>query len=317
MTKSPKHNRADISCIMPTFRRPEGLKIALDSLLAQTAQDKITEIIIADNDPKASAKTYVQAQAKTAKTKIVYLHVPSPGVSNARNAALDIAKGRYIAWLDDDQDASPHWIADLYDTAVRHKAGLVFSPTIARIPGQSPYNDYFERFFERKGPGITDGVIDHFYGCGNSLMDRELCDIPSPAFDPIANETGGEDDLLFSHIMKNGAIVAWRESATCYEDIRPHRATPQYVITRSFAFGQGPSELAADHKNVLGVAKWMLVGLAQMCVYYPLALIARMLKHKSYIKLIAKASSGAGKLFWFGGFKPKLYGQAVVANKAF
>lgn len=315
---SPEHNFIDkVSCIMPTFRRPEGLKIALDSLLAQSAQDQICEIIIADNDPKGSAKAYVSAAAKAAKTKIIYLHVTAPGVSNARNGALGVAKGRYIAWLDDDQDASVNWLEDLLDTARRTQAGLIFSPTIARIPGQSRYNAYYERFFERKGPGIKDGVIDHFYGCGNSLMDRAVCDIPNPAFDPKANETGGEDDMLFSHIMHKGAKAAWRESAICWEDIRPHRASIAYVKTRSFAFGQGPTEIAADDHNAFGVARWMVVGAAQVLIYFPIALFMRLIGHRSYIKYIAKAWSGLGKVFWFGRFKPKLYGQAVVANKTF
>ncbi|MEE9346584.1 MAG: glycosyltransferase [Robiginitomaculum sp.] len=311
-------NKTDlISVVMPTFRRPEGLKIALDSLLAQSDCGLPVEIIIADNDPAGSARAYVEAQAKTASLPIHYLHVAEPGVSNARNGALAKASGRYIAWLDDDQDASKGWLKYYLETARKYKAAMVFSPTYARIADADKYTGYYETFFSRKGPGIDEGIIEEFYGCGNSFMDLSLCELPSPVFDPKANETGGEDDLLFSFIVAQGVTMAWREAAICHEDIRPHRATPSYIKKRSFAFGQGPSEAAHDNGNYLGVIKWMLVGTAQMLGYFPLLLLSKITGSPRYISHLSKLWQGAGKICWFGAFKPKLYGQAVTANKAF
>lgn len=306
-----------ISIIMPTFRRPEGLKVALESLYRQLPGPVPVEIIIADNDPDGSARPYVEAEIAKQIADMHYLHVSSPGVSNARNAAIKLAKGRYIAWLDDDQEAGDSWLADYYEACNDLGAGLVFSPTEARIPNVTIYENYLERFFERAGPGIERGLIDEFYGCGNSFMDRALCELPSPVFDPAANETGGEDDLLFTHIQNRGAKIAWVQSAHCYEDIRPHRATPDYIRKRSFAFGQAPSEIAYEAGKPLGVIKWMLIGVLQFAVYSPLALFAKLTGRARFIHYMSKASQGAGKILWFGDFKPKLYGQAVLANKAF
>jgi len=127
-----------ISVIMPTFRRPDGLKIALESLLAQSPCDLPVEIIVADNDPKGSARDYVKAVAEKNSASVHYLHVPAPGVSNARNAALTVAKGRYIAWLDDDQEA--HLCVDTkrrsprrYSPSSRH-AGIHQNPQLCLWP---------------------------------------------------------------------------------------------------------------------------------------------------------------------------------------
>jgi succinoglycan biosynthesis protein ExoM len=324
MSNHNETNPNTVSVILPTFRRADGLQTALESLLAQNVSGYEVEIIIADNDPDASARDYVSSVIPNAKMVIHYIHVPNPGVSNARNAALEKASGRYLAFLDDDQEAGENWLMTLLGCAQTYKAGLCFVPTLARIPGSSLYHDYLYRFFSRFGPdGKTDvsapyeGVIDDFFGCGNSLLDTHLCALPTPPFSTDMNETGGEDDLLFSELQNQGIHIAWSNKTCAYEDIRPHRATAEYVKVRSFAFGQGPSQLAAQAHKPLHVLKWMMVGAVQYLLYRPLSLILRITKRPSYIRYVAKAYEGAGKFLWFGGFTPKLYGAAVVENKAF
>jgi len=308
-----------VSIIVPTFRRPEGLQIALNSLMRQNAGDLELEIIVADNDPKGSAKSFVTKFAKTATIKTHYLHVPEPGVSNARNGALAAAKGRYLAFLDDDQEAGEDWLNTLVGISKKYKSALSFVPTLARIPGQSKYDAYLTDFFSRHGPKLKEGKIKEFFGCGNSLLDTHLCTLPNPAFDVELNETGGEDDLLFSELQNQGIDIAWSRNAVCYEDIRPHRATPDYIKIRSFAFGQGPVQMAyeAQPTNWFGVIKWMLVGFVQFTVFTPMSWITKLMGHPSYIHYLSRAAQGKGKILWFGNHRPKLYGAAVVENKAF
>lgn len=314
-----------ISVIVPTFRRPDGLSIALNSLQGQSAAGLDIEIIVADNDPEGSAHDYVTQFAETSTHRVKYLHVPTPGVSNARNAALDLAQGRYLAFLDDDQDAGENWLETLFSISVNYNAALSFVPTIARIPTRSKYEPYFESFFSRFGPSLEEGIIPEFFGCGNSLLDRGLCTLPTPVFSPELNETGGEDDFLFSHLQDQGIKIAWSRAALAYEDIRPHRASPEYIKVRSFAFGQGPVQMCIEQKphgkysvkKVAAILRWMCIGAMQWGVFFPMALITKLCGHASYIRFRAKASEGLGKVFWFGRFKPKLYGAAVVENKAF
>lgn len=313
MAKSIKDG---VSIIVPTFRRPDGLKTALNSLMEQSANGLAMEIIVADNDPKGSARNYVEKFAKTAQIKTHYLHVPEPGVSNARNAALKAAKGRYLAFLDDDQDAGENWLETLLELAIRYDAGLCFVPTHARIPGQSRYDTYLVDFFSRFGPDLEEGIVDDFFGCGNSLLDTHVCRLPSPPFSLEMNETGGEDDLLFSEIQSQGVRFAWSNKAIAYEDIRPHRATPEYIKIRSFANGQGPSQASADAGSKIGIVKWMAVGVMQYMMYKPLAVLTKLLGRPSYIHYLAKSAEAAGKVMWFDGFTPKLYGagQKIIGS---
>ncbi len=312
---SNKNINNGISIIVPTFRRPEGIKRVLESLENQSGSGLEIEIIIADNDPDGGARDFVETYAKKSKQNIIYLHVPAPGVSNARNAALAKARGRYLAFLDDDEEADPDWLCALLQAARKYRAGVCFGRVEARLARPSVSDTYFIQIFSRQGEGLAEGPIDEIFGCGNSLIDTKMCRLPKPPFDLNMNETGGEDDVLFAHIRDQGVPIVWAKQAICYEHVPPDRASPAYVKKRSFSFGQTPSQICADDKNYAGVVKWMFIGCLQYAWHKPCAVITRLVRHPAYIKHLAKACEGAGKVFWFSALTPKLYGAAVVENK--
>jgi hypothetical protein len=101
------------------------------------------------------------------------------------------------------------------------------------------HRDYLERFFSREGPAEA-GVIDHYYGCGDSLLRRAALPDPVAPFAVERNHIGGEDDMLFGHMQANGARFAWEPAAWVWEDPVPDRLSLDYTIRRAFAYGQGP-----------------------------------------------------------------------------
>ena len=77
----PHNWNEGVSIVIPTYKRPHGIKNALESLVGQQAGQRAVEIVVADNDPNASAKDFVTTFAKTSDIEIIYKHVPDPGVS--------------------------------------------------------------------------------------------------------------------------------------------------------------------------------------------------------------------------------------------
>ncbi len=314
----PHNWNEGVSIVIPTYKRPDGIKDALESLIGQQAGQRAVEIVVADNDPKASAKDFVTTFAKTSDIEIIYKHVPDPGVSNARNGALSVARGRYIAFLDDDMKALPGWLDELVNASVKYKAGITFGPAIAVMPNRDdPLNPYMKPFFSRIADA-PEGYITKCLGTGGCLLDLSLCDMPSPAFNPIHNETGGEDDALFHHLTDKGAKVAWAIKAESYEIVPASRATPQYMWKRNFAFGQGPSQEQADKglAGALGVAKWMAVGAVQLVLYSPICLFLKLLQKPKYIHFQNRTAQALGKIFWWNNFKQKLYGVNATTSIA-
>lgn len=306
-----------VSIIVPTFRRPGGIKIALESLMTQSAGGRPLEIIVADNDGAASARAFVEAFAKTAAIETRYVHVPTPGVSSARNGAMEIKRGRFVAFLDDDMEATDIWLSSLLDTALKHEASAVFGPIEAKMPSPNdPMNIHMQPFFSRHFGG-QDGICGEAFGMGGCFIDLARCDMPVPPFNTDLNEVGGEDDWLFSYLQARGMTMAWSSAALTYEHVPEGRLSLEYFWNRNFAFGQGPTQIEADKglKGSLGVLKWMSVGAVQTAVFAPVYKVLKWMGRPGYVVYHAKLAQGAGKFLWWDGFSPRMYGSSAPENK--
>ena len=304
-----------VSVIVPTMRRPESLERALRSLFVQTGvADRLASIIVVDNDPAGTADATVAALSRHSPCPLIYRHEPRPGVATARNAGLEMTSAPLIAFLDDDEVASPDWLSALLTGLDQTGADVVFGPIAGRVPeGTGWTTDYLERFFGREGPAAT-GLIDHAYGCGNSLMVRATA-LPGPApFDASADQSGGEDDALFAALEARGGRFGWAADAWVEEFAPPHRATLGYALARAFAYGQGPSQTAARARNWPGVFRWMIVGAAQAIVWGAAAAVLTLLARPARAEMLDRTARGLGKIFWMKGFEPQFYGVRELAR---
>lgn len=305
----------DVAVVIPTLRRPEGLKRAVRSVFAQAeALERIAAVVVVDNDPDGSAAPLAERLRSQGPVPLAYVHAPIPGVATARNAGLAATDAPLIAFLDDDEAASPRWLAALLEAQVQTGADVLFGPIRGRVPDDAGWTTaYLERFFGRHGP-LRNGLTDDLHGCGNTLMVRQTA-LPGPApFDVAMDETGGEDDRLFTALMKRGGRFGWAADAWVDEFAPPHRATLAYALTRAFAYGQSPSQMAADRGDWPGVIKWMLAGAAQAAIWGAASLVFAMLRHPGRAQVYDRCARGLGKLLWTRRFEPKLYGAAMLSR---
>jgi hypothetical protein len=306
---------ADVAIIVPTLRRPDSLKRALRSLFAQTAVgDRISEIVVVDNDPSGSAAAGVEALRALAPWPLVYVHAPRPGVATARNAGLAATRASLIAFLDDDEAASPGWLATLLKAQETTGADAVFGPITGRAPEASAWlKPYLERFFGREGPERT-GLIDAPYGCGNSLMVRATALPGAAPFDAASDQAGGEDDALFEALRSRGGRFGWAAGAMVEEFAPAHRATLKYALARAFAYGQGPSQTAAASRDWPAVLRWMIIGAGQTLVWGAGAAALTLVRSPKRADLYDRTARGVGKLFWMKGLEPHFYGARELAR---
>tara|TARA_R110002073_G_scaffold18767_14_gene69215 strand:+ start:2717 stop:3646 length:930 start_codon:yes stop_codon:yes gene_type:complete len=302
---------ADVCIIIPTFRRPDGLSRAAYSILAQANPCGLElELLIVDNDPDGSARDLAETIAGDAGFPVRYIHMPEPGVANARNAGVAACTAPLIAFLDDDEEAPHTWLCEMVGAQRFHGADVVFGPVRARVPDAVDlHRDYYAEFFSRFGPEES-GLIGDYYGCGNSLIRREaLPDLKTP-FAVERNAIGGEDDLLFAQMKAANARFVWCEEAWVWEDPSAARASLGYTLRRAFAYGQGPSAACASSRpaNPLGVVFWMCVGAAQFLVFGLAAAFLWAVRAPRRARMLDKAARGLGKIFWGGPFSQQFYG---------
>ncbi len=113
----------DVSVIIPIYDRSEFLCTAIASVLAQTLQD--FEIIVVDD---ASADDTQEVVGNLDDGRIRYIrHEINKGVAATRNTGVLNSKGKYIAFLDDDDEWFPEKLKkqfDLLETRPRIVGGV-------------------------------------------------------------------------------------------------------------------------------------------------------------------------------------------------
>ena len=101
-----------ISVIIPVYNVEKYIRYCLDSVINQTYKN--LEIIIVDDGTKdSSGEIAEEYAAKDSRIKVI--HKENGGLSDARNVGLDVATGRYIAFLDSDDVISLDFYEYLYN----------------------------------------------------------------------------------------------------------------------------------------------------------------------------------------------------------
>lgn len=302
-----------VSVVIPTLNRQDSLRRALASAAAQRAPDGVAiEIVVVDNSQTGTAREVVAEFAA-----VRYVREPTPGVSNARNCGLRTAKGAWIAFLDDDEEAGADWIAELMKTALATGADAVFGPVSARADGgadMGALDSYFSRGIAR--PDHADVTeFAPYLGTNNSMFLRERCFDQDNPFDSSLNETGGEDSLLLRRLVLRGRRFAWAANAPVIEWTPPRRLNWNYVRRRKFLSGQirvfvqdmsAPGDLGQ-------IALWMAVGAVQTVGGALAAALLYPLDRTRALRASATMYGGLGKLFWARRFRPHLYGSGLVS----
>jgi len=116
---------ARVSVVIPTYNRADLLPRAVRSVLGQTLDD--FELIVVDDGSTDRTRDVVR---ELDDTRVRALFLEHAGVSRARNAAIGIARGEWIAFLDDDDE----WLPPYLERQLAHldaapNAGAVYCTT--------------------------------------------------------------------------------------------------------------------------------------------------------------------------------------------
>jgi glycosyltransferase involved in cell wall biosynthesis len=111
-----------VSVVMASYNARRFLPDALASVFAQSYAS--WEIIVIDDGSTDGTEEIMQAY----EGKVIYLRQPNRGPSAARNRGIEIARGRYLAFLDADDLWTPDKLRLQIDFMERHRdVGLVFA----------------------------------------------------------------------------------------------------------------------------------------------------------------------------------------------
>lgn len=126
---------------MLTYNREVLVGRAIESILAQTMPD--FEYIIVDNGSTDKSGEIAEEYAKK-DARIKVLRIPKSNIGTGRNAGLDMARGEYITFIDDDDTAEPDMLEFLYELAKEQDADIALCGSTKEVNGEILPNCVFD-----------------------------------------------------------------------------------------------------------------------------------------------------------------------------
>ena len=128
-------SKPDISIILPTYNRCDIVKRAINSALSQTF--KTFEIIVVDDCSTDNTK---QEVLSISDKRIHYIqHNRNKGGSAARNTGINQSKGKYITFLDDDDEYPEDRLTSLISVLEsRPECGYALSKMLLNMDDGAP-----------------------------------------------------------------------------------------------------------------------------------------------------------------------------------
>lgn len=235
-----------ISVIIPVYKVEAYLHACVESVRAQTYPN--TEVILVD-DGSPDRCPEICDQYASQDSRIRVIHKENEGLSSARNAGIEAARGNFIAFLDSDDLWSPLFLERLYQAIVQADADFAVclfrrfdDESTLCTPAPSDVlsltqQDAFECLFNARNETMVVAP--------NKLYRAQL-------FRSIRYPLGQlhEDEAVIHQIIGEAKKTAWLEEAHYF-----YRQTPGSITTAGFSLKRLDETLAKESRIAYFEAK--------------------------------------------------------------
>jgi len=298
-----------------TFRRPRMLRRCLESIAAQEVPSGWeVSVLVVDNDPQARPDPELEAWMRDCPLRVEVLHEPERGIPFARNRACrrSVELGaRWLAFIDDDEEALPGWLMAYASATERFEAEVYTGPVRYEMP------ERYASYLSNRGlEGCADGSRLPRAATGNVLMSTTLLQPPwSMRFDTRMAFTGGSDSDFFTCCAHRGARIVCVSQALVSEPVLENRLTLSWRLKRQFR--SSANRVYTSYKlhgprrtiraGVVEMFKRMLQGLLRMVTLPLLAVRGKAALMRGWYHGLRHFAKAFGTLSGLFGKQPRTY----------
>lgn len=208
-----------VSVVIPTYNRLKVLLRAIDTALNQTYRN--LEVIVVDDGSTDDTQTAVKAYGD----RIRYIHQKNQGASAARNLGITAANGKYIAFLDSDDEWLPHKLEKQIALLENHPE-YSFVACLATEENRT-YTGY-----ENHATQFMKFILQPFTQNMTRYVVRRQCLQEHGLFDTTIH--GPEDWELWLRLLKNGCRFGYVPEA-----LMSYTASDDAISSRPYAMLAG------------------------------------------------------------------------------
>jgi len=285
-----------------TYKRNDSLDRCLSSFVELSRFDFVT-IYVIDNDPNGSAREIVAAKFTT----FHYINEKRKGISFARNNAISTGRGKFIAFVDDDEVVSEGWLSNSIKFLDENECDVMFGGVKTIYP--SSVDGWIKELDAFKSPSHLHGEAIESSGAGNVFIRRGCLLESGCRFDPKFSFTGGEDSMLFRQLNKLGFKLLWNNMIWIDEYVEGNRLNEKYLLLRAYRDGQCYARSFLKVSSKVESINWLMKRVVKipfdvLCMLTSMASFNKVKKVRSYRNFL----KNIGQLSVLTGRYLKMYG---------
>jgi GT2 family glycosyltransferase len=243
----------ELTVVVATRDRPAQLRGCLEALVRQRVQPGVMEVLVVDDGSTSELAPVVGEVASVAPFPIRLVRQAPGGLSRARNRGAAEARGRVVAYLDDDARADPSWARAVVE-AFEHGAWEAVAGRIVLGCASPP-----PRWLDHPGLRAYLGELDLGEVPGELPPERDPvganCAVSRVAllrlggFSTSLGRVGpslrsNEERELFRRLRRAGGRVGYAPGALVVHIVGPERLTLPWFRARARA--QGSSDVVLE-----------------------------------------------------------------------
>ena len=205
-----------ISVILATFNRSNMLRDCIESLLNQTLDPTLYEVIVVDNNSKDATKETVNEYLGLERYNVQYVLEPRPGAHYARNTGAKSAHAAILAFTDDDAVFHERWLEALLRAYDDEEIGCAGGQIIIKwdkeppawVPSSRVFGQVDEVTLGSKLRILPPG--ENIFGGNCSVRKSIFFELGGFGEDQVGEVRAGEAETgLWIKARKKGIKIAW------------------------------------------------------------------------------------------------------------